>query len=426
MPKTRYQYAQNSGKNGSASGITRGKAGHTPSATIPIREEQIAHAFLQTTLDSIITINEHGVIQSANATTERMFGYHPSELAGQKINVLMPEPFHTEHDGYIRNYTRTRRAKIIGIGREVLGLRKDRSTFSMHLAVGEILLKKQRLFIGVIHDLSERRRLERRIIEAAASEQRRIGQDLHDGLCQDLIGIAFGIDSVARNSATQTERESMSKLAASVREAAGQARRLSHGLNPVDLNAGGLSAAFGDLTTKVTKSFGVRCTFHWDGAAQASEDATATHLYRISQEAVGNAIRHGKASKIQIRLNERGKSLILSISDNGKGIPQAIAASAKLGITSNGQNHLPSAGIGLQTMHYRARVMGGTFVITPRKGGGTKITCTISQAGPSKSDKDSGKHRQINNTRLAMNADNSPKENNGQNQRTPTRRSTGR
>jgi signal transduction histidine kinase len=167
-------------------------------------------------------------------------------------------------------------------------------------------------------------------------------------------------------------------LAASVREAAGQARRLAHGLNPVDLKAGGLSAALENLATKVAESFGVQCTFHWDHLAQVREDATATHLYRIVQEAVGNAIRHGKAKNIQIGLIERGASLVLSITDDGKGMPAAVADSVRQGLAPSGRGNLPPTGMGLQTMNYRARVLGGTFSAMPRKGGGgTSITCTI-------------------------------------------------
>ena len=255
-------------------------------------------------VDPIITIDEHGIIESANPAAERLFGYSQSELLGSNVNVLMPEPFHSEHEGYLRNYLRTGRAKIIGIGREVTGLRKDRTTFPMNLSVSEIQLGTRRLFTGILHDLSGRRRLERQILEAAANEQRRIGQDLHDGLCQDLIGIAFAIDAAARTLPADAAQgsESMSNLSASVRSAAGQARDLARGLNPVDLKSG-LWAALDSLATKVSQSFGVRCTFRWDRVAQVREDATATHLYRIAQEAVGNAIKHGKARAIELAIN---------------------------------------------------------------------------------------------------------------------------
>jgi len=338
---------------------------------------QLLQAILDTATDAIITIDERGMIQSANAATEKLFGYSSAELVGKNVSRLMPEPFHGEHDGYIRNYCRTGRAKIIGIGREVIGLHKNGTTFPMHLSVSEVRLKDQRLFTGIIHDLTGRRRLERQILEAAANEQRRIGQDLHDGLCQDLIGIAFGIEAVARNLPADSDKESMAKLAAMVREAAGQARRLAHGLNPVDLKAGGLSAALENLAVKVTESFSISCTFQWDRKVRVRGDAAATHLYRIAQEAVSNAIRHGKASDVQINLTENSGFIVLSVADNGKGMSEAAADSVRQGPADSGRNKPPAAGMGLQTMHYRARVIGGTFAVMPRKGGGSMVTCTI-------------------------------------------------
>jgi two-component system sensor kinase FixL len=233
-------------------------------------------------------------------------------------------------------------------------------------------------------------------IKTAANEQRRIGQDLHDGLCQDLIGIAFGIDSLARSQPTPALRTPVEALAASVREAAGQARRLAHGLNPVDLKAGGLAIALENLAGKVADSFKIRCTFDWDRIAHVREDATATHLYRIAQEAVGNAVRHGQASAVAIRLHHRGSgAVVLSVEDNGKGMRRAIADSVKQGLVLSDRNK-PATGIGLQTMHYRARVIGGSFAVSPRKGRGTIVTCTIgheySHQPPPKSQGESGKN----------------------------------
>jgi PAS domain S-box-containing protein len=341
------------------------------------RSEHLLRAILDTAADAIVTIDQRGIIRSVNTATERLFGYTASELAGQNVNRLMPPPFHDEHDRYLRNYCRTGRAKIIGIGREVTGQRKDGTTFPMHLSVSEVRLQDQRLFTGIVHDLTERRLLERQIMEAAANEQRRIGHDLHDGLCQDLIGIAFGIDAAERAAVNGAEREALAKLGASVREAASQARRLAHGLNPVDLKAGGLAAALENLALKVSESFGVHCTFYWDHLAHVREDATATHLYRIAQEAVSNAVRHGHARTIQIGFVERTGAIVLSISDNGAGMPQSALDSVKQGLAPTGGTRQPQSGMGLQTMHYRARVIGGNFSVSPRKGGGTVITCAI-------------------------------------------------
>lgn len=350
-----------------------------------VDRERRLNAIVAAAVDAIISIDERGTIESVNPATEKLFGYDSSELLGRNIKMLMPEPFQGEHDGYLRNYIRTGIPKIIGIGREVTGLRKDGSTFPMSLSVSEIRLDERRLFTGIIHDLSGRRVLERQVLDASTDEQRRIGQDLHDGLCQDLIGMAFQADFAAKNLAAREapEAEAISKLAMTIRDAAAQARQLSHGLNPVNLEAGGLPAALQTMAEKVSTAHQVSCTFHWGGNAQVHDDMIATHLYRIAQEAIGNAIRHGKAGRIQVRFSAtRGERLTLVVKDNGIGLPQSLLQKANTVPTTGITTPKPS-GIGLQTMRYRANMIGANLWFSPARGNGTIMTCSMrSKAQP--------------------------------------------
>jgi PAS domain S-box-containing protein len=127
------------------------------------RAEERMRSVVNHVIDGIITIDEHGQIESFNPAAEKLFGYKKDEVFGQNVKALMPEPYHGEHDGYISNYLRTGEAKIIGIGREVVGRRKDGSTFPMELAVSAFHIGPRRYFTGIVRDITERKRLEQEL-----------------------------------------------------------------------------------------------------------------------------------------------------------------------------------------------------------------------------------------------------------------------
>ncbi|MDX1590939.1 MAG: PAS domain S-box protein, partial [Balneolaceae bacterium] len=153
--------------------------------------EARSRSILRTTVDAIITIDDRGTIRTFNRAAEKLFQFAASEVIGKNVKVLMPHPYRREHDDYMENYHRTGKRKIIGIGRDVTGKRKDGSTFPMYLAVSEVNINGQRLYTGIIRDITEQRRLEQEILRISEHERRRIGQDLHDGLGQMLTGISL-------------------------------------------------------------------------------------------------------------------------------------------------------------------------------------------------------------------------------------------
>jgi len=135
--------------------------------------EARTRTILQTAVDAIITIDDHGKVESMNPAAEKLFGYTAAEVIGQNVRMLMPEPYRHEHDSYLRNYLTTGQKKIIGIGREVVGLRKDGSTFPMDLAVSEVRLSSGRLFTGIVRDITDRRQAEKQLRFFAAELQDR-------------------------------------------------------------------------------------------------------------------------------------------------------------------------------------------------------------------------------------------------------------
>jgi two-component system, chemotaxis family, sensor kinase Cph1 len=131
--------------------------------------EERLRAILDTAVEGIITIDERGAIESMNPAAEKTFGWKATEIIGKNVSVLMPSPYKEQHDDYLANYLRTGQAKIIGIGREVVGRKKDGSLFPMDLAVSEVRLARQRLFTGFVRDITERKRAEEKLASLAQS-----------------------------------------------------------------------------------------------------------------------------------------------------------------------------------------------------------------------------------------------------------------
>ena len=326
--------------------------------------ERRMRAIVDTAADAIITIDERGLIDSFNPAAERMFGYCSAEAVGQNVKVLMPEPHREQHDAYLSRYLETGEARIIGIGRELVGQRQDGSTFPIDLAVSKYHDGIQEMFTGIIRDISERKALQRDLLTIVSEEQRRIGQDLHDSVGQKLTGLGLLAGSLALSleEHSPADMEVANRIVTGVEKSLAQIRKLSKGLLPVEVEAEGLRAALTELADATTHDAGVVCDFDCHPPVQVENNETATHLYRIAQEAVTNALKHGAPRHLQISLTGDGTQLILRIRDDGKGITSA-AWQAK--------------GSGLKTMQYRAALIGATLSIDPAKKGGTLVTCRL-------------------------------------------------
>ncbi len=317
-------------------------------------------AILETAVEGIITIDERGTVESFNRASEKIFGYTAAEVIGKNVSILMSSPHRQQHDGYIENYKHTGHAKIIGIGRETIARKKDGTLFPMDLSVSEVKLSDRRIFTGFIRDITERKRLEKEILEISEREQRRIGQDLHDGLCQHLAGIEMLSQVLAQKLAPKNKDAAAraTEIAKAVRESIGQTRLLARGLSPVTLESEGLMSALVELSLNTEKMFRVHCHFDCVEVVKFDDHAAATHLFRIAQEAVSNAIKHGKAKNITLRLRNEGGQIRLRVSDDGIGFPK---------------NPTESGGMGLRIMQSRIGMVGGTLSIERQRTGGTSV-----------------------------------------------------
>ncbi len=328
--------------------------------------EAKSRAILETTVDAIITIDARGTVESFNQAAEKIFGYEAEEVVGRNIKMLMPEPYQSEHDMYIERYHETGRQNIIGIGREVTGRRKNGTLFPMDLAVSELQLEERKIFTGIIRDITDRRVLEQRVLEISDEERRRIGQDLHDGLGQMLTGIGLIGQNLARRLRDDGHllAPDVSEVTDMVKEADQYARALARGLIPVELEANGLATALYRLSVNAQRLFSVECSFEEIGHPQVADNTAAGHLYRIAQEAVSNAVKHGKATKITIELTSDKNEIRLRVIDNGVGFPEKLS---------------DDRGMGVNIMHYRARIIGGILDIVRGPSGGTIISCSVPQ-----------------------------------------------
>ncbi len=212
---------------------------------------------------------------------------------------------------------------------------------------------------------AERRELEREVAAAAEQERSRIARELHDGLGQQLGGLLFLMSGLHRDlrNANSPQSDTAGEIFKELNTALEQARHLAHELYSVPATPDGLVQALDNLAERVASSRNVACEFKSDFVLVRDQNA-ASHVYRIGQEAVQNALKHSRATRIEIELVQQPANLELSVRDNGVGLsPQ------------NG-----SRGLGLRTMEQRAKLIGGRFKVQNHPGGGVEVTCSVPNA----------------------------------------------
>ncbi len=212
-------------------------------------------------------------------------------------------------------------------------------------------------------EMTERQRLEREIASVGDRERRRLGHELHDGVCQQFTA-ALLHSQVLRRRVQSDEALSdgdFQPLSSLLSDGIGEARNIARGLCPLDPDPESLAPALRSLTKHIQQMGTVRSGFITGGDVRVPDPAMAQHLYRIAQEALSNAVRHAHASRIALELRRTDRELILLVEDDGAGLPQ----------------ELPAGGMGLHTMAYRARIVGGELTVARAPSGGTRITCRM-------------------------------------------------
>jgi PAS domain S-box-containing protein len=341
---------------------------------------------------AIYMLDPAGVIVTWNSGVQELLGYERDEFVGKTGELVFTpadrvagEPEKELKEAMTLGETNTNRAhllkdgsvaemndlvtalhdsdrKVIGFAKVTRALQNEEKPGGRSAAKRPVGDKQLATALAALHvEIEHRHHLEEALLTAVEEERQRVGKDLHDDLGQQLGAIAMLADGVAKR-ISKTNPEDAQKareIPRLAQNAMTTARHLAQGLHPVTLESDGLPAALAELAERVPADV----EFNWPRTRRLPIEATvALHIYRVAEEAIGNAIRHAKAKKITVLLaRSRPGEALLTVRDNGKGFNEG----------------RKSKGMGLRNMRYRARIVGGSLTIETRLGGGTTVRCTM-------------------------------------------------
>jgi PAS domain S-box-containing protein len=302
-------------------------------------------------------------ITYVNAAFTSMTGYQAAEVIGQTPRMFQGPK--TDR-AVLRRMRRRLKAGQIFQG-ESVNYRKDGSAYVLAWNIAPIYDAKGRIthWVSTQHDVTERRALEREILDISALEQRRIASELHDSVQQLLVGTAMQAKALARVLSERGDEQAKGaeQLYASVQDSVNSVRAVLAGITPIQENENGLMVALESLCQRITGLFGTPCSFSFERPLLMTDFERATQLYHVAQEAVINAARHAEASRVEVRLSGNGLAHVLTVFDDGKGLNEQVL------------HRQGSTGLGL--MEYRAKLIGARLEVTSAPGQGTTVSCSF-------------------------------------------------
>ena len=328
---------------------------------------QQLRAVIDTAVNGVLMLDAVGTILIYNRACKQLFGYASDEIVGRNIAMIMPAALQALPAGAQLGEPSADPPPMVGAARPMTCRRRDGSTFPAEVTTGEASDSDQPLFVCVVHDVSERRRLEAAVLDAVGQEQRRFASDLHDGLGQELTGLAFLLSALATEARNQgsAQASELERAYDVANRAMQSSQAIARGLSPIGAAEGGLIRALGDLVARLQGPSGPALEFSVaQGAPLHLVPAAADHLYRIAQEALSNALKHSQAAAIKVTLDIEADHVRLEIRDDGRGVRSPDAN---------------PAGLGLRTMQYRASMIGARCGISSIKPHGTRVSCECPQ-----------------------------------------------
>ncbi len=313
----------------------------------------------------ITSVGADGRLLHVNSALQKMLGYSEAEL--QRL-TFMELTHHDDLEKCLDAFGKLVDGRYDHIFLETRARRKDGALLWCQTAA-KAVRDLQGGFVhtvAMVYDISERKLLEKKLAELTIREQRRIGQDVHDGLGQELTGLGHMAKTLKHQlqSRALPEADTAAELADGIQRTRMQVRSIIKNLIPVEIDTEGLLSALRDLTLNTEQRSGIHCRFACDRPVPLHDANVATHLFRIAQEAVNNAVKHGQPKNIVVTLYSDEKLIVLSVRDDGVGLKSQTSS---------------SSGMGLDIMRHRAAVIGACLDIRRVKQGGSVVSCFLTQ-----------------------------------------------
>jgi two-component system sensor kinase FixL len=327
-----------------------------------MKEHHLLAAVLHDSNDAITVQDFEGNIKFWNLGAKRIYGYTKTEALKMNIRQLVPE---NERDAVLALLKKLREGEKVR-SFEAPRLKKDGLLIDVWITVTTLSDEAGTLVAAATteRDITERKQLERELLAIREKEQKLIGREMHDSMGQILTGIAVKSKGLELKLKSKSLRESAdaAEVCELASEAIAQTRRLARMLYPVDIETGGLISALQGLASSTKDLLKISCQFKCNNVVPIPDPVMARHVYRVAQEAITNAAKHGKAKNIRIELTSAKAKTTLKVANDGKDFPKILAK---------------KKGIGLKIMEYRAKMIGGMLDIGRGRRGGTIVTCTF-------------------------------------------------